>query len=973
MKRYNPSEIEPKQQQAWSDQDLYAAVDFSDKPKYVMLTEFPYPSGDGLHLGHTREYTLGDIMARHKRMQGYNVLYPMGYDAFGLPTENYAIKNKIAPQVATDRNVGNFQKQFEKLGLSIDWSRSFRTTEPDYYKWTQWLFLQFFKKGLAYQEEVAINWCPHCKTGLANEEVVNGRHERCDTLVEKKQLNQWLLKITDYADRLIDGLKDVDFPSRIADQQINWIGRSQGAEVDFELVFDDEKLNENRGPNGEKAHITVFTTRPDTIYGATFLVLAPEHRWVQLALEHKTVLENNDQVAQYVQQAGHKTELDRQSDTADKTGVHLKGVSALNPLTGEKIPLWTADYVLAGYGTGAIMAVPAHDERDFAFAKKYNLPIVNVVDPVAVRDDAKDKKDFLKKRKVVVLVDNKAGEILTINWGQNMGGRLTIGGTIEGDESPEATALREVAEEAGYTDLEVIESGKEVFHYKYFAFSKDEAHDVEAQFVHVRLRSDKRQDQQLDESEKNKFSVEWVTPEQAEREIVEPLHRYNFEKFVKRQMFTGSGVMRNSGEFDGLENTEAKKKIVAKLESEGKGRAKVTFKLRDWIFSRQHYWGEPIPIIHCAEHGAVAVPDDQLPVTLPDVEQYEPTDTGESPLAAITDWVNVTCPECGGLAKRETDTMPNWAGSSWYYLRYFDAHNDKAFADRKKLDYWGAVDMYLGGMEHTTLHLLYSRFWHQFFYDMGLVPTPEPYAARRGQGIILAADGSKMSKSKGNVINPNEVIDAGYGADALRVAIAFIAPYDLTTPWSPEGVAGTHRFLNRVWTLVQEFAESQTDAKNPTIVGATHAVIKRVSTDLQNMQFNTSVSALMEFVNVLYKEKLNGMGGEDWKFALSSLLQLVAPIAPHIADELWAQLGNEGSIHVSQWPSWDESKIGGDSMTIIVQVNGKLRAKLEVAKDTSKDKIEKLALEQENVQAFLDGNAPKKVIYVPGKLVSIVV
>lgn len=825
MKRYNPSEIEPKWQQQWSVQQLYKAVDFSDKPKYVMLTEFPYPSGDGLHLGHTREYTLGDIMARHKRMQGYNVLYPMGYDAFGLPTENYAIKHKIKPQDATDRNVGNFQRQFEKLGYSIDWSRSFRTTDPEYYKWTQWLFLQFFKAGLAYQEEVAINWCPHCKTGLANEEVVNGRHERCDTLVEKKLLNQWLLKITQYADRLIEGLKDVDYPSRIADQQVNWIGRSTGAEVDFELRFDDESLNENRGPNGKKAHLTVFTTRPDTLYGATFLVVSPEHKWVELALAHGNVLENGDQVAQYVQDAKRKSEIERQSETREKTGVHLKGVSAINPVTGKSIPVWTADYVLAGYGTGAIMAVPAHDERDHAFATKYHLPIIDVIE--------------------------KPGD----------------------------------AEGA----------------------------------------------------------------------------------------YAGAGKLINSGEFDGMEAADARAKIVEKLEKDGTGRSKVTFKLRDWIFSRQHYWGEPIPIIHCVEHGAVPVPEDQLPVTLPDVEQYEPTDTGESPLAAITDWVNTTCPVCGKPAKRETDTMPNWAGSSWYYLRYFDAHNDNEFADRKKLDYWGMVDMYLGGMEHTTLHLLYSRFWHQFFYDQGLVPTPEPYKARRGQGIILAADGSKMSKSKGNVINPNEVIDSGYGADALRVAIAFIAPYDLTTPWSPEGVAGTHRFLNRIWTLAQEFAGSNADSKNPAVVSATHAVIKKVSDDLDKMQFNTAVSALMEFVNVLYKEKAGGIGGDDWRFALESLVQLVAPIAPHIADELWQLLGHEESVHISQWPTYDESMIGGDTMTIVVQVNGKLRATLELAKDTPEDDVKAVALAAENVAKHIDGVEPAKVIYVPGKLVNIVV
>jgi leucyl-tRNA synthetase len=813
MTRYNPSDIEPKWQAAWAKSQIYAAEDFSKKPKYVMLTEFPYPSGDGLHLGHTREYTLGDIMARHKRMNGYNVLYPMGYDAFGLPTENYAIKNKIAPQVATDRNVSNFQKQFEKLGYSIDWNRSFRTTDPEYYRWTQHLFLKFFEKGLAYQEETAINWCPHCKTGLANEEVVNGRHERCDTLVEKKFLKQWLLKITQYADKLIEGLKTVDFPSRIADQQINWIGRSNGATVRFPVAHTDDKT------------IEVFTTAHDTIYGVTFMVLAPEHPLV----EQITTDEHRANVHSYIKMAAAKSEIERQDEAREKTGV-FTGAYAVNPMNGERVPVWIADYVLAGYGTGAIMAVPGQDPRDYEFAKKYSLPIIYTT----------DRDEF----------------------------------------------------------------------------------------------------------------VNYATDIKPDRTLYKLAH---------------------SGEFDGLDYEVGRQKIMDKIVEFGVGEEKVQFKLRDWIFSRQHYWGEPIPIIHCPEHGAVAVPDDQLPVTLPEVEQYEPTDTGESPLAAIEDWVNTTCPTCGKPAKRETDTMPNWAGSSWYYLRYFDAHNDKAFADPEKLKYWGQVDMYLGGMEHTTLHLLYSRFWHQFFYDIGLVPTPEPYAARRGQGIILAADGSKMSKSKGNVINPNEVIDSGYGADALRVSISFIAPYDLTTPWSPEGVAGTHRFLNRMWMLVEDHVATTGSTDNKVITGATHRTIKKVSQDLDNMQFNTSVSALMELVNVLYKEKVAGMGGEQWQFALTSLVQLVAPIAPHISEELWQKLGNEGSVHISKWPTWDESLTVGDTINIGIQVNGKLRGEISIAKDATREEVEAAALQQENVAKTIGNQKPAKVIYVPGRLVNVVI
>jgi leucyl-tRNA synthetase len=814
MKRYNPKDIEPKWQNSWQEQGIYKAIDFSDKPKYVMLTEFPYPSGDGLHLGHVREYTLGDIIARYKRMKGHNVLYPMGYDAFGLPTENYAIKNKIAPQVATDQNVGNFQKQFNSLGYSIDWDRSFRTTDPSYYRWTQWLFLQFYKKGLAYQDEIAINWCPHCKTGLANEEVVNGRHERCDTLVEKKLLKQWILKITHYADRLIDGLQTVDYPSRIADQQVNWIGRSNGAQVTFKV-------------DGHDAELEVFTTAHDTIYGVTFMVLAPEHPLVGKIVtdDHK------DKVNSYVKSAASKSEIERQDTSKEKTGVPT-GAHVIHPLTGERVPVWVADYVLAGYGTGAIMAVPGEDERDYAFAKKYNLPVVYTTD-------------------------------------------------------------------------------------------------------------------------KNEFT--------------------NYQTDIKpnRKTYT----LANSGAFNGLDFEEGRQKILEKLIDLGVGTEKVQYKLRDWIFSRQHYWGEPIPVIHCSEHGAVPVPEDQLPVTLPDVDNYEPTDTGESPLAAISEWVNTTCPVCNGPAKRETDTMPNWAGSSWYYLRYFDAHNDTAFADRAKLEYWQDVDLYLGGMEHTTLHLLYSRFWHQFLFDEGLVPTPEPYAARRGQGIILAADGSKMSKSKGNVINPNDIIDQGYGADALRTAIAFLAPYDQTTPWSPESVPGTYRFINRLWTLVQEshsveqVSDAHVDAKLQKIA---HATAKKVSEDFENMNFNTAIAALMEAVNGLFKIKADhGYGAQAWQETLETVVALAAPIIPHAAEEMWHDLGQETSVHSSDWPSYDEKHLVSDEITFVVQVNGKVRANIVVSADASKDEVIALAQADEKVATYI-ADGIKKTIFVPAKLVNFV-
>ncbi len=813
MKRYSPKDIEPKWQKKWAETNLYAAEDYSAKLKYVMLTEFPYPSGAGMHIGHMREYSLGDIVARYKRMQGYNVLFPMGFDAFGLPTENYAIKNKITPQKATEDNVTNFVAQLQSMGFSFDWSRRFNTSDPDYYRWTQWLFLRFVKAGLAYQAEIAVNWCPFCKTGLANEEVVNGRHERCDTPVEKKLLKQWMLRITDYADRLIDGLDTVDYPSRIADQQINWIGRSKGAEIDFAIENSDTRIK-------------VFTTRPDTIFGATALVLAPEHPLViQL-----TSLQQKEHVNAYIKSAAAKSDVERQDTDRDKTGV-FSGSYAINPASGEKIPVYVADYVLTGYGTGAIMSVPAHDERDYAFAVKYGLNIVPV-----------------------------------------------------------------------------------------------------------------------------------IRPKKAVKTASEPV-------------FTAEGVMFNSGKYDGLASSDMREQIVKDLAEQGVAQEKINYRLRDWIFSRQHYWGEPIPIIHCPKHGAVQVPEDALPVELPKVAHYEPTHTGESPLAAIEDWVNTTCPKCGGPAKRETDTMPNWAGSSWYYLRYFDPHNAKAFADRKLLDYWGAVDMYLGGMEHTTLHLLYSRFWHEFFYDEGLVPTPEPYAARRGQGIILAADGTKMSKSKGNIVNPNDVIDNGYGADALRLAITFLAPYDQTTPWSPEALGGTFRFLQRLWTLVNEYVESDGgESESDDLKRVVNRTIRKVDQDLLDYGFNTAIATLMECVNQLYRIKAkDNFSSIEWQWAIESTLKLVAPFAPHICEELWEVIGNDGSIHLESWPAYDPAWTIDQDVVIAVQINGKIRGEVKVQRGADQKTVLAAAEREHSVKNYLAKKEITRVIYVPDKLLSLVI
>ena len=826
MNRYNPKNIEPKWQQIWTENHAFAAIDYDERPKYVMLTEFPYPSGTGIHMGHTREYTYGDIMARHKRAQGYNVLFPMGYDEFGLPTENYAIKNKVSPQAATRVNVANFQKQMESLGLSVDWSRSVHTSDPEYYKWTQWLFLKFYAAGMAYQDEIAINWCPHCKTGLSNEEVINGRHERCDTLVEKKLLKQWILRITKYADRLIAGLKDVDYPSRIADQQINWIGRSKGAEITWKVC--------DRNGDETGASFETFTTRKDTIPGVTFIVIAPE----STLLDTIMAPDHAGRVGSYRQTVSSMTDVERQEDKS-KSGVFVGGY-AKNPFNDQVIPVYAASYVLAGYGTGAVMGMPGHDLRDREFAIKHNILVIFTTSAPA-----------------------------------------------------------------------------------------------------------------------------------------------DYQDTASTHVYTGSGTQINSGEpYDGLANRAAGDQIFEKLVSAGSAVEKINYKLRDWVFSRQHYWGEPIPIIHCLMHGAVAVPEAQLPVVLPPVDNYEPTDTGESPLASIRDWVETTCPTCGKPAERETDTMPNWAGSSWYYLRYFDARNNEQFADPKKLDYWGQVDMYLGGMEHTTLHLLYSRFWHEFLFDQGMVPTKEPYAARRGQGIIQAVDGTKMSKSKGNVISPTDVIASGYGADALRLSIAFLAPYDQTTPWNPESVAGTHRFLQRLWTLTQEFLDSETLVGNlddteaqADIMRAVHVAIKKVSADLDTMSFNTAIAAQMEALNQLYKLKdQDGFASVNaWRSGLENMVKLIAPFAPHFAEELWQQIGHEESIHLAGWPAYDEQYLVMTEQTIGVQINGKIRSEVTVATGADEQTIVLAAQSDPKIINSLAGSIVRKTIYVPGKLVNFVV
>ena len=798
--KYEFNRIERKWQDRWAKAGCYHAVTGAPKPKYYALVEFPYPSGQGLHVGHARPYTAMDVVARKRRMEGYNVLFPMGYDAFGLPTENYAIKNHIHPAKVTHDNIANFTKQLKMLGYSFDWDRVVDTTDPGYYKWTQWIFLQLFKKGLAYKTSMPVNWCTSCKCVLANEEVVNGVCERCGSEVIRKEKSQWMLKITEYAQRLIDDLDQVDFIERVKTQQKNWIGRSTGAEVTFHTTQGDD--------------LVVYTTRPDTLFGATYMVLSPEHPYIN---KWKDVLTNWDDVNAYVEAAARKSDFERTELVKEKTGVKLEGVKGINPVNGKEIPIFISDYVLVSYGTGAIMAVPAHDDRDWAFAKKFGCDIIEVVQ----------------------------------------------GGDIE----------------------------KEAF----------------------TLKDD-------------------------------------------------TGIMVNSDFLNGLTVKDAIPVMKKWLTEKGIGHEKVNYKLRDWVFSRQRYWGEPIPLVKCPKCGWVPLPEDQLPLLLPEVDSYEPTDNGESPLAPMTDWVNTTCPHCGGPAQRETDTMPQWAGSSWYFLRYMDPHNDKALASPEALKYWGQVDWYNGGMEHTTLHLLYSRFWHKFLYDLGVVPFAEPYHKRTSHGMILGEGGEKMSKSRGNVVNPNDVVDQ-YGADTMRTYIMFIGDFEKAAAWSDNAVKGCKRFLDRIWNLADQVKDA--DAYGKDNEAAIHKTIKKVSDDIENMKFNTAIAALMSLTNQFYDKGVN-------KAEFKTMLQLLSPFAPHMADELWERFGFEGMACTSSWPVYDESKTVASEVTIAVQVGGKLKTTVTVPTDSEQDAVLAVVTADSKIQKLMEGKDLVKVIHVPNKLMNLI-
>lgn len=806
INKYDHLTIEPKWQKKWAEQKLYKCTEDESFPKdrrFYCLDMFPYPSGAGLHVGHPEGYTASDILCRYKRMMGFNVLHPMGWDAFGLPAENYAIKTGTHPSISTEANINNFRKQIKALGFSYDWDREINTTHPAYFKWTQWIFIQLFKKGLAYEANMPINWCNSCKTGLANEEVKDGKCDRCGCVVVKKNLRQWMLKITEYAEPLLADLALVEWPKPIKLMQRNWIGKSVGAEVDFKIA------------GAENKSLKVFTTRPDTLFGATFMVLAPEHPYV----EEITTEENLTKVKEYIAKTSQKSDLERAHLQKTKTGV-FTGAFAVNPVNGANVPIWIADYVLISYGTGAIMAVPAHDERDFEFAKHFDIPIIQVV-------------------------------------------------SKDGQEQPITTAHLE------------------------------------------------------------------------------------------------DGYAINSGEYTGMKTVDFKEKITADLEAKGVGKKAINYKLRDWVFSRQRYWGEPIPLVHCAKCGTVALPEDQLPLTLPEVDKYEPTGTGESPLANIAEWVNTTCPECGGVAKRETNTMPQWAGSSWYYMRYIDPTNEQALADKAKLDYWLPVDHYIGGAEHAVLHLLYARFWHKVLHELGIVSHKEPFQKLTNQGLILAEDGLKMSKSLGNVINPDEVI-AEYGADAMRMYEMFMGPLEMAKPWSTKGTSGVRRFLDKVWRLYTQ-KEIASAAEPEKLLRILHQTIKKVGEDIEGLSFNTAISQMMIFINEAQEYETLP------RDAAGVFLKLLAPFAPHLTEELWQQMGNTDSIHQETWPVYDEKYLVEDNVIVIFSVNGKKRGEATAAKNISKEALETLALNNENVKKYTEGNEIVKIIVVPGKMVNVVV
>ena len=938
MEHYDPKVIEPKWQKKWEETGAFTANMDSRKKKFYGLIEFPYPSGEGLHTGHVRSNTAMDVIARKRRAEGFEVLYPIGWDAFGLPTENFAIKTGIHPAEVTKRNTDIFRRQLKALGFSFDWSREINTTDPAYYKWTQWIFLQLYKKSLAYKAKTFINWCPKCKIGLANEEVVGGECERCNfSPIEKREKEQWMLAITKYAQRLYDDLDTVDYIERAKTQQRNWIGPSEGAEIGFEILSSAPGPSPQPSPEGRGgSSITVFTTRPDTLFGATYVVLAPEHSMVGEWAER---CENVAEIRAYAASAAAKEDMERTAEQKEKTGVELKGIRAINPATKEEIPVWVADYVLGSYGTGAVMAVPAHDERDFAFAKKFGLPIRAVV----ARQKVTHACAFLESKQ-------RPGTFLFQLRGHDAPTApdqiVAFGGGVEPEDADVwGSMARELEEELELRPTKDMVGNS-------FVSGADES-DRYIWSVHLRGVDEDVLVQHEGVAIVPLTLAEALAHEKVRASTKSAIATYFFNE--TKELFTGTGVLINSGEFDGMSSEDAKKKIT---EFAG-GKIVTKFKLRDWVFSRQRYWGEPIPMVKCEKDGWVPVPEDQLPVVLPKVEKYQPTDTGESPLALFDEWVNTTCPTCGGPAKRETDVMPNWAGSSWYFLRYCDPKNDTAVAAADLLKYWMPVDWYNGGMEHVVLHLLYSRFWHKFLFDIGVVPTAEPYAKRTSHGLLLAGDGTKMSKSKGNVVNPDSVVEP-YGADALRLYEMFMGPFDQEIAWNTEGVVGVRRFIERVWKLQERMGEEDVAA----LAAPLQKTIKKVSEDIEAMKFNTAVSQMMIFLNLVDD------AGSIGRAQLKVLVQLLAPFTPHVAEELWECLGGEGLVHSVPWPLFNEQLLAGEPACIIIQVNGKARGVVETSRGTSEVAVIELATKA--VAARLADKTIQRTVFIPDRLINFV-
>ena len=1054
---YNFKKIEDKWQKFWDKEDCFRASDDYSKPKQYNLIEFPYPSGVGMHLGHIKAYIGMEVLSRRQRMQGYNVLFPIGFDAFGLPAENYAIQVGRHPRNITDENIVVFTRQLKELGFSFDFSRVVDTTDPSYYKWTQWIFLKLFEHGLAFKDRTYVNFCPKCKVVLSNEDSQGGKCDRCDSDVVQREKDVWFLRITEYAEKLLSGLDTIDFPPRVRLSQENWIGKSEGAFVNFrtsigtisyimgiedtkelesigvklnkrdsgnyeafipndklaayeeiisrnlkpgfwneyigkEIVFifkledgtvrsfawniDNEKeilelcckmanaefisvkdmLANNDFYASNSKMLRIYTTRPDTLYGVTFMVIAPEHQMID---EYKNHIKNMKAIEKYRAECAKKTEFERTQLVKNKTGVCIEGLTAINPVNGEEIPIFIADYVMMGYGTGAIMAVPGHDDRDYEFAQKFNIPIIPVIEEIT----GTPREDEAYKQSIVAVVyDAKEKKYLTINWGEK-GGRLFVGGTRNDEEDVVECAKREIAEETGYTDIEFVRKTFPINHH-YFAYNKNKAFEIDATGLLFKLNSAKQSERNLDDDEVNNFNVEWVAANIIEKEINDDLHRTVYNNLNEPKSFIGDGKMINSGILNGIKNkSEAIAKMNKYLLDRGIGEPGIQYKMKDWAFNRQRYWGEPIPIVYCDKCGMVPVPYDELPLKLPKIDDFKPGPDGESPLINVKDWVNCKCPSCGATATRETDTMPQWAGSSWYYLRYLDPHNDKAIASKEAMEYWMNVDVYNGGAEHITRHLIYSRFWHRFLYDIGVANTPEPYKRRTTIGLILGSDGSKMSKSKGNTVDPSDVV-AEYGADVLRCYVLFMSDYGEEAPWSDAGVKGINRFLDRVYRLTGITTdEEEYSIDLETVI---NKAIKKVTEDIDNLKYNTAISELMKLINAYYDKK--SITRKD----LEILAILLYPFAPHLAEEINEIIGNK-SLTAMSWPTYDANKIVEETYELIVQVNGKLRGKIEVSSDTSEEEMIELAQTIENVQNFIQGHEIVKKIVVPKKLVNIVI